>query len=87
MADAERQKKLRAAASKNNHKFLRTFASSEGQEVLTDLRERFYERTSVVPGDPYATHAREGAREVVLYILDRIKRAESSNEGLDERPA
>ena len=84
MPDPKRQEKLKAQAQRNNHKFLRTFASSEGQEVLTDLRERFYERTSIVPGDAYATHAREGAREVVLYILDRIKRAESTNEGLDD---
>lgn len=47
--------------------------SSFGQSVLKDLRRQFTERSSIVPGDPYQTHAREGAREVVLYIESMIE--------------
>jgi hypothetical protein len=36
-----------------------------------------------VKGDPYMTHVNEGAREVVLYILGRIKKGEQ-NVGMDE---
>lgn len=44
------------------------FATPQGQAVLQDLEDQFFNRTSLVRGDPYMTHANEGAREVVLYI-------------------
>ena len=77
----------RKKIARNNMQFKRAFASTAGKEVLRDLIERFYEGTSIVKGDPYLTHAKEGAREVVIYILDRIKRTEKIDEGLDEQPA
>lgn len=49
------------------------FNSSDGEIVLGDLIEQFSSRSSIVPGDPYGTHAREGAREVILYIHDILE--------------
>jgi len=49
------------------------FSTPNGKKVLEDLKDTFCERTSIVPGDPYMTHANEGAREVVLYITENIK--------------
>ncbi len=61
-----------------DHLFLTTFSSPDGKKVLKDLEDRFMMRSSIVPGDPYATHAKEGAREVVLYILSRLKGARNA---------
>ena len=47
--------------------------SPEGEYLMGHLAELFEKRSSIVPGDPYATHAREGAREVVLYLRDIIE--------------
>lgn len=74
-------KKIKIA--RNNQMFRSAFSSPNGKQVLQDLVDRFYKVSSIVPGDSYATHAREGAREVVIYILDRIERAEKNHEGLD----
>ncbi len=57
--------------------YAQCFSTPDGKKVLKDLRERFVTRSSIVPGDPYMTYAKEGAREVVMYIL---KRMESSDE-------
>ena len=70
----------RAEIAQNDHRFKVTFSTPDGEAVLADLIARFADRTSIVPGDPYATHAREGAREVVLYILKRMR----NSHGLDE---
>lgn len=56
--------------------FHKVFSTDSGKEVLSVLEEMFYEGTSIVPGDPYATHSREGAREVVIFIKQSIKGAE-----------
>jgi hypothetical protein len=65
----------RAAIAQGDHRYKATFATPDGQAVLADLEARFMDRSSIVPGDPYATHAREGAREVVLYIQKRMRGA------------
>lgn len=62
----------RAEIAQGDHRYKATFATPDGQAVLADLVARFSSRSSIVPNDPYATHAREGAREVVLYIQKRI---------------
>lgn len=49
------------------------FNSSDGEVVIKDLMEQFMMRSSIVPGDPYVTHAKEGAREVILYIHDILE--------------
>lgn len=53
--------------------YQRLFNSPDGEFVLNHLKSIFYDRTSIVPGDPYATHAKEGAREVILYIKQTIE--------------
>ena len=62
------------------------FSSTAGEKVLADLKQRFYDRPSNVPGDPFQTHVNEGAREVMLYILQRINKAEITDEGMDGEP-
>ena len=44
------------------------FGSAEGKRVLAHLEACFAERSSLVSGDPYGTHANEGRRAVVLHI-------------------
>ena len=61
-----------------DHIYNSCFASLDGAKVLKDLEDRFMMKSSIVSGDPYATHAKEGAREVVLYILKRIKGAQNA---------
>lgn len=61
-ADAALVKETRRA-------YLAVFTSDAGKKVLNDLRVAFYDRTSVVPGDPYLTHVCEGERTVILRIL------------------
>lgn len=54
--------------------------SPEGQIVLKDLRERFYERTLVtLPTDPNSLMLNVGMREVVVYILAQVERLEYEN--------
>ncbi len=48
----------------------------DGQAIMRDLSNRFYDRTSVVgsPVDANATLVNEGARNVLLYIMLRLSR-------------
>lgn len=55
------------------HLYSKLFSTPDGKEVLVDLKKEFYDRTSIVGGDPYATHAMEGAREVILFILQNME--------------
>ena len=52
------------------------FTTPEGQLVLEDLQNRFMRRSSVtlVDGkvDPHRTLVNEGARELVLYIEQKV---------------
>ncbi len=72
-ANEERIEKLRENAFKRVGLYSNLFSTVAGKEVLADLEELFVNRTSIVSGDPYATHAREGAREVMLFIHGQIK--------------
>lgn len=47
--------------------------SADGQAVLDDLCEAYYDRTSFVPGDPQQTAFNEGARSVVLSIFQILE--------------
>lgn len=58
--------------------YTQVFESPNGKEVLEDLEAEFFHRSSLVPGDPYATHAREGAREVILFIHQKMKLGENN---------
>ncbi len=73
---------VRRQVAKGDHIYKTCFSTPDGEKVLKDLGERFMMKSSIVPGDPYATHAREGAREVVIFILKRIQGAQ--HEGMDE---
>lgn len=51
------------------------FSSPDGKKAMKLLEELFCDRSSIVPGDPYQTHANEGAREVILTIKEIIRNA------------
>ena len=51
----------------------RVMQTDDGKEMLNLLEETFFNQSSIVPGDPYGTHAREGAREVIIFIRENIK--------------
>ena len=54
------------------------FATPEGEIVLQDLlREGGLLASSVVEGDAYATHRKEGRRELALHIVHRLSWSES----------
>lgn len=42
--------------------------SDDGKILLRYLREKVAERSTFVPGDPYATHLKEGMRVLYLHI-------------------
>ena len=78
-----REQKLEASqleALQLARQFHLTFTSPQGRKVLDQLRARFSDRSSIVPNDPYATHANEGAREMYLYIEDMINAGEKDDE-------
>ncbi len=68
--------KRQAQIDKNNHLFLRVFKSPDGAGILQDLMDKHYKYTSFVRGEPETTAFNEGQRSVVIYILERISRAE-----------
>lgn len=72
---------IRRRVAQGDHIYQSCFSTADGEKVLKDLTDRFMMHSSIVPGDAYATHAREGGREVVLFILRRIQGAQ--NEGMD----
>lgn len=48
------------------------FNSAQGRSVLADLEKQFG-GSVIVPGDAYATHARAGSQEVLLYLKMMIE--------------
>ena len=48
------------------------FKSDEGQKILQDLRERFYDRETFVRGEPDTTAYNQGARGVLFYIFRQL---------------
>jgi len=55
--------------------YLEVFSSPGGRLVLEDLQKSFADRRSFVEGDPHATSFREGQRDVLLAIMDLMRRA------------
>ena len=51
------------------------FSTPDGKKAMKLLEELFCNRSSIVRGDPYQTHANEGAREVILTIKEIINHA------------
>ncbi len=69
----EKEKKLRIA-------YVQTFGTVAGQIVLKDLQIRCFKyQSTVIAGDPYATHTNAGAREVLLTIEELM-----SDEGIQK---
>ena len=77
-----RRSKEEIADAKLNEAYADLFTTSEnGKAVLDDL-SIFQTRLSAVE-NPYQTYRREGNREVVLYILQRIAAAKEKQHGRD----
>ena len=73
---AENKAKLeeaRAQRARRAHLYRQVFSSPDGEKVLNDLNDQFYNVQSFVKGDPYATHVNEGGRMVMLHINTLIK--------------
>ena len=71
---------LRTAEQHTVNAYKDLFNSAQGQIVLKDLLEMFYDPSCIAlkadaPVDPYLTVAREGAREVMIYIRNLIGEA------------
>lgn len=64
----EEVEQLRERAKDERKTIKRLFNTVDGQEVMKILEREFYDSSSIVPGDPYATHARCGSREVIIFI-------------------
>ncbi len=56
-----------------NDDYRLVFTSKEGERVLQDLRERFYDRETFVRGEPDTTAYNQGARGVLFYIFRQLE--------------
>lgn len=79
---------IRIDAKQNDITFKQAFNSIYGHAVLTNLKAQFFYNKSCVAlkdgvVDKNRTLINEGERNVVLYILERIKKGED-NVGMDE---
>jgi hypothetical protein len=81
---ANREAAEAALVKETRRAYLTVFSGDAGRKVLADLRQAFYDRSSVVPGDPYGTHVAEGERAVVLRILTIL--AEESDAPKESQP-
>jgi hypothetical protein len=72
---AERKLTAQKAEEQLDQLFFNIFEGhQDGQRILQDLQQKFYDRTSVAgyPVDVNATLVKEGERNVVLYLMSRI---------------
>ncbi len=69
---AERRKELEASLIKVNMQYAQVFGAGAGEDILADLEANFG-GTCLVANDPYMTHARAGAQEVLTYIRQRMR--------------
>ncbi len=53
--------------------YYQLFSSPQGQEVMDDLRRRFFYRLSYTPNDPYHTAFREGQRDAISFITNMMR--------------
>lgn len=65
------QSKKEADQVKASYRIFET--SVDGQSVLQDLCDSYYDQTSFVPGDPQATAFNEGRRAVVIAIFEILE--------------
>lgn len=68
--------KIRQVEQKQDSILVKFFTSPGGQQALAVLDELFYDRPSYnkhEPNQPYHTFYREGQRDVVGFIHERIK--------------
>jgi len=68
--------------------YSRLFASDDGKRVLSDLLRRFHALgPTFVEGSPDLSAFREGERNVILYILTRLRMTEADYEKIvQEQP-
>ena len=55
-----------------NDDYRLVFTSKEGERVLQDLRERFYDRDIFVRGETDTTAYNQGARSVLFFIFRQL---------------
>ena len=55
-----------------NDDYRLVFTSKEGERVLQDLRERFYDRDTFVRGETDTTAYNQGARSVLFFIFTQL---------------
>jgi len=55
-----------------NDDYRLVFTSKEGERVLQDLRERFYDRDTFVRGETDTTAYNQGARSVLFFIFRQL---------------
>jgi hypothetical protein len=61
------------------------FKSDEGQKVLQDLRERFYDRDTFVRGETDTTAYNQGARSVLFFIFRQLNDFQPLDEKAKEK--
>ena len=54
----------------------RMFLTADGKQAMALLEELFCQGSTIVPGDPFMTHANEGSRMVVLTLQEIIRNAD-----------
>lgn len=53
--------------------YRRIFQSDpDGQKIMEELLARFYDRSSIGE-DPYQTYRKEGQRDVLFFILEKLQ--------------
>lgn len=68
------EEKYQSKVKQLKRDYAQTFGTEAGQRVLDDLKLRgCFEETTFVDGDSHATAKNEGARHVVLTIINIIK--------------
>jgi|TARA_R100001460_G_scaffold2057_4_gene7019 hypothetical protein len=68
-----------------NDDYRLVFTSKEGERVLQDLRERFYDRDTFVRGEPDTTAYNQGARSVLFFIFRQLNDFQPLDEKAKEK--
>jgi len=68
-----------------NDDYRLVFTSKEGERVLQDLRERFYDRDTFVRGEPDTTTYNQGARSVLFFIFRQLNDFQPLDEKAKEK--
>ncbi len=68
-------------------KYAAVFGTPDGEDVLEDiLRHAYFEKTTLVPGDPCHSAAKEGARMNALEIKRRVERGKKVRKPEEPNP-